>query len=71
MYIQHLDIDMTLSDRVKVLRLIHGSYRAVSDITGIDHGYLHRLASGQKQNPSDETIEALGLVKIVSYELEG
>lgn len=39
----------------------YGSIRNVADKVGIDHAYLHRLRTGEKDNPSDETLKKLGL----------
>ena len=39
-----------------------GSFRAAGEHLGIDHAYLHRLANGANDNPSDEVLAKLGLM---------
>ncbi len=56
-----------LHTRIHQLSAEHGSLRAAASALGLDVGYLSRLASGEKTEPSDETLEKLGLCKIVSY----
>ena len=60
---------MTLADRINQLVLRHGSLRAVARVTGINAGYLSRLRHGVKTNPAPKTLRALGLRRVVSYEL--
>jgi len=48
--------------RVNELVEVYGSVRAVGKALNIDHAYLHRLANGEKQNPSDVTLRKLGLL---------
>ena len=57
----------TVADRIKELVSQHGSLRAVARATGLDVGYLSRLCSGKKLNPSDKCLQALGLKRLVSY----
>ena len=45
----------------------HGSLRAAAKSIGVDAGYLSRLKSGDKVNPSDEVLAALGLERTVTY----
>lgn len=45
----------------------HGSLRAAAQAIGVDPGYLSRLKSGEKLNPSDEVLAALGLERVVAY----
>lgn len=59
---------MTLAERVAELVTKHGSLRAATRAIQIEHGYLHRLASGEKVNPLKETLRKLGLRRIVTYE---
>lgn len=61
---------MTLDKCVRWLVLRHGSLRALSRNTGIDAAYLSRLASGDKQNPSDATLMKLGISRAVEYKLK-
>ena len=60
----------TLPDRVRDLERVHGGLRAAARATGIDCGYLQRLKSGEKTNPSDCMLEKLGLLKEVIYVLK-
>jgi hypothetical protein len=50
-----------LQKRIKELVDIHGSLRSVSRHTGIDVGYLSRLDSGERDNPSVEVLSMLGV----------
>jgi DNA-binding phage protein len=40
----------------------HGSVRQAGTNLGIDPAYLYKLSVGQKANPSQTTLELLGLV---------
>lgn len=40
---------------------MHGGFRAAAHATGVDVGYLYRLREGQKTEPSDKTLQKLGL----------
>ncbi|KQP43887.1 hypothetical protein [Pseudorhodoferax sp. Leaf274] len=59
---------ITLQQRIAELAEDHGSLRSAASALGCDVGYLSRLASGQKTEPSDMTLHALGLRRVVSYE---
>jgi transcriptional regulator with XRE-family HTH domain len=54
---------MDIPRRIAQLVRKHGSLRAVSRETGVDVGYLSRLRSGEKANPSEETLGRLGIQK--------
>lgn len=41
------------------------SLRAASRSLGIGHVYLHRLATGEKTNPSDDALRRLGIERTV------
>jgi len=58
---------MTLSERIGQLVEQHGSLRAAARDVGLDWAYLHRLRSGEKTNPSPETLRKLGLRRVISY----
>jgi hypothetical protein len=60
----------TLADRVCQLCDFYGGLRAAARATGIDAAYLSRLRDGQKVEPSAETLDKLGLKKVVIYELQ-
>lgn len=45
----------------------HGSYRAAARALQIDAGYLVRLRSGVKTEPSATILRKLGLRRIVTY----
>ncbi len=60
---------VTLKEHIKYLVRIHGSLRGVSRVTGVDVGYLSRLASGKKEHPSTVTLGKLGLCKAANYEI--
>ena len=45
----------------------HGSLRAAAKAIGVDAGYLSRLRNGEKLNPGDDVLAALGLERVVTY----
>lgn len=47
--------------RIDELVGVYGSVRAVGRALDIDHAYIHRLCSGEKQNPSKAVMVKLGL----------
>ena len=59
---------MTIAERLEQLVSAHGSLREVAAAIGVDPGYLSRLATGQKTNPSKATLTKLGLRAITHYE---
>lgn len=59
---------MTLELRIVQLVTKHGSLRAVSKVTGIDAGYLSRLASGEKIKPGAKILRKLKLRQVITYE---
>ena len=60
---------MTLDERIDQLVQQHGSLRAAARVTELDAGYLARLRSGEKVNPSAECLRKLGLRRVVTFEL--
>jgi transcriptional regulator with XRE-family HTH domain len=50
---------------------LHGGVREASRASGLDAGYLSRLWSGEKANPSTKTLEILKIKRTVSYEFTG
>lgn len=59
----------SLKERIDQLVDQHGSLRAASRNTGVDVAYLSRLLSGEKTNPSIQTLDRLGLVRVTEYKL--
>ena len=59
---------ITLPGRINYLVGVCGSLRAVAAVTGLDVGYLSRLRSGEKSEPTKDTLAKLGLRKVVIYE---
>ncbi|WP_282259698.1 hypothetical protein [Stenotrophomonas sp. PS02301] len=57
----------TLAERIAFEVELTGSLQGVARELDIDCGYLSRLASGEKTNPSDEVLAKLGLEKTVIY----
>jgi transcriptional regulator with XRE-family HTH domain len=47
----------------------YGSLRNVADKIGLDHGYLHRLRSGEQDNPSTAALKRLGLERQHHYRI--
>lgn len=60
--------DTTLQERISGLVGALGSLREVARQTHLDVGYLSHLASGDKTEPSAETLARLNLRRIVTYE---
>ena len=60
---------MNLALCIDRLAMKHGGLRAAARAAGIDAGYLSRLRSGQKEQPSDQVLAALGLERVVSYRM--
>jgi hypothetical protein len=56
-----------LQRRILELAEHHGSLRAASRVLQIDHAYLWRLQTGEKDNPDDALLRKLGLRRIVTY----
>jgi AraC-like DNA-binding protein len=55
-------------ERIGQLIHRHGSLRACARALQIDHDYLSRLFSGEKRNPDDVLLRAMGLRRVVRYE---
>lgn len=60
---------MTLPERVAELVEKHGSVRAAARVLQIDAGYLCRLGTGEKTQPSKMILKRMGLRRIDVYEL--
>ena len=54
----------TIEARIKT----HGSLRAAARALDIDPGYLFRLLTGEKKNPSRATLTKLGLLRVETYQ---
>lgn len=65
-----IEVPSSLWMRCRQIVVEHGSTRKAADAIGIDHAYLHRLANGECDNPSDEVLAKLGLRKIVDIRYE-
>ena len=57
-----------LGDRITELEKQHGSLRAAAKVLGCDAGYLSRLRSGEKENPSAILLKRIGLRRVIAYE---
>jgi hypothetical protein len=42
----------------------YGSWRAAAKACGVDLGYLWKMHRGEKRNPTDKTLEKLGLRRV-------
>lgn len=60
---------MDLSKAVAVIAARYESPTACADALGIDRGYFWRMMKGEKNNPTQPMLDALGLVK--SYDFAG
>jgi transcriptional regulator with XRE-family HTH domain len=57
----------TLHDAIAAASERYGSMRKLAEAIGVDVGYLSRLASGEKAEPSAATLASLGLERVVTY----
>jgi len=57
---------MTLIGRVAELVGKHGGVRPAARVLKMDHGYLHRLLTGEKKEPSAAVLRKLGLRRVVT-----
>ena len=53
--------------RINALKIQHGSLRAAAKVLGCSVGYLSRLRSGEKENPSDILLKRMGLKCMIVY----
>lgn len=56
-----------LVDRIRHLWNRHGSLRATAAVLKVDVGYLSRLLSGAKKNPSDAVLKRMHMERVVSF----
>jgi len=61
---------MTLKQRIDELITQHGSLRAVGRVLTIDPGYLLRLSTGEKDQPSERVLKKLKLRQIITVNYE-
>lgn len=57
----------SLPEHINRIVAAFGSLRRMAEALDIDVGYLSRLRSGEKTDPSDEVLGVLGLRKTVTY----
>lgn len=60
---------VTLQQRINEITELFGSLREAASILGLDAGYLSRLRSGSKADPSADVLAKLGLQRKVAYTL--
>jgi len=60
--------DEVLAMAINRLAEQHGSLRAAARVLNVDAGYLSRLQTGEKNNPSDSLLRKLKLKRKVTYE---
>jgi transcriptional regulator with XRE-family HTH domain len=56
-----------IAERIDELVGVHGGLNQTAVVLGIDKGYLSRLRTGAKSNPSGEVLKKLGLYRTVEY----
>ena len=56
-----------LRQRIDELAAKHGSLRAAARVLQVDHAYLSRLRSGEKDDPGESVLRKLGLLRVVTY----
>lgn len=57
----------SLPEHIDRIATVFGSLRKMAEALDIDVGYLSRLRSGEKADPSDEILATLGLRRTVTY----
>jgi hypothetical protein len=57
-----------LQQRIKELAAHHGSMRVLGRVLEVYHAYLHRLSTGEKDDPGPELLRKLKLRRVVTYE---
>ena len=55
---------ISLAYTIRMAELEHGSLRAAARALGVDAGYLFRLKSGKKSNPSEALLTKLHLKRV-------
>lgn len=62
-----VDHAMPIALAIEAAEEEHGGMRAAAKALSIDPGYLSRLKSGEKLNPGDDVLSALGLERVIRY----
>lgn len=62
-----VDRNLPIAMAIEAAEEEHGSLRAAAKALSIDPGYMSRLKNGEKTNPSDDVLAALGLERITMY----
>lgn len=57
-----------LQQRIAELVAQHGGVRPAARVLEVDHGYVYRLLSGEKNDPGDKLLRKLKLRRVVTYE---
>lgn len=57
----------TIAEHVRALVKVYGGLNAAARGLKIDAGYLSRLQSGEKHEPSDEVLQKMGVRRVVAY----
>lgn len=65
---KELGQEVVMADRIDELIKRYGGLRATARALKLDAGYLSRLRSGNKMNPSTATLAILGLRRKGSFE---
>lgn len=61
-------VESVLQRRIKELVKHHGSIRKLGRVLEVDHAYLYRLSTGEKDDPGPELLRKLKLRRVVTYE---
>lgn len=56
-----------LQQRIRELAERHGSIRAAARVLEVDHAYLYRLSTGEKDDPGEALLRKLKLRRVVTY----
>lgn len=62
---------VSLAERINELAEQHGSLRAAARVLEVDAGYLSRLRSGEKDDPSAALLRKMSLRRTIVYRREG
>ena len=63
---------MTFAERLKMLRMRSGKSRyRLAQYSGIDQAYIHRLETGERNNPSREIVLMLGFALVENSQSVG
>lgn len=63
-----MSANRTIGKRIIELILTHGSLSKAARAIRVDKAYLLRISTGEKTNPSKNTLRKMGLREVKTYE---